>query len=327
MKFSRFLNFLNFQFIDKSICPTGKIEIKNNKFVCKCPKSFEVNEQGLCIFKDFCGDQFGGKICKEKNALCKINLNNPDGYECQCPDGLFYGNSTEPTQKCIPACEMRNRTAKCEFANAVCNQQMAFNSESNNRNDLKDFCTCEPAREWNIDGTKCVYSKYSVKVELEFIIAEKNNEKKANQSSNDSNLIRYDVDGYHKAYSNQEKFNQNQDLINSDFKNDLMKRQIIDNVKYFFSTLYNDHNEFFENNDILITNCTTGKFTKCEFVVTLKRKLDNDSVEEKLKQVQNSCHLDNQTESCIIDSQNSKIQISKSSLKIGKFTRINQVSK
>ena len=247
------------QNINKTLCPNGKTVIKNNRVVCDCPPQFQLTEDGLCKLKDLCGGQVGGKICKERNALCYVDLTGYQGYRCECPVGLLHKNSSDPTSECVPACDLYDRKTMCTNHSAICNQIKAYklNDKPENVN-VKGLCDCPAGKKWKVGQDKCVYSTYSVKFELEFEIRPfieetkstafrifkvqkmQKSKKRSRRAAKDIDLnAKYDIEGYQSAISNQYKFNEEQlKLVNKEYQEEQAKKNIKNKMSYILRLLY-----------------------------------------------------------------------------------------
>ena len=160
----------------KMACPLNKLRIDSltNRTFCDCTHKdltdwWQQSNDGSCtLVKTACDEnEKGDQTCRRYGALCLLDSERPDNFECLCPQGYMFSDKTQSKKdsslidgKCYPVCELPYYEQICSAIGGRCNPSKLWkylHSSNNHEKMSTEYCDCLPGlfRQSSRDGDVC----------------------------------------------------------------------------------------------------------------------------------------------------------------------------
>lgn len=160
----------------KMACPLNKLRIDSltNRTFCDCTHKdltdwWQQSNDGSCtLVKTACDEnEKGDQTCRRYGALCILDSERPDNFECLCPQGYMFSDKTQSKKdsslidgKCYPVCELPYYEQICSAIGGRCNPSKLWkylHSSNNHEKMSTEYCDCIPGlfRRSSRDGDVC----------------------------------------------------------------------------------------------------------------------------------------------------------------------------
>ncbi len=270
----------------------------DGKLACDCGTKYDLNpDTKTCEPKKLCTKGgIGRNECVKLNAMCELDDMSEKGYNCICPPGTIFDNTT-----CINICEFENRNKICEDLNAECNPMKLQSFDPFDGKKPAKFCDCLSGFMSEVNSTsdelKCLIGKHVA----QFNLTINKNSFPVNDLNENIKFVKYEN---LKFYANLTSFAQQYKSINEENFKIQNKTQSAMQIKKMYDVLVKKLSPIlrlagFNTNHLDVEKCdTVDNYMKCTFNLYLSQPLKKKNIGEKLKEI--CLPVPNQSQDCIL---------------------------
>lgn len=166
-------------------CPKGRFRVNKGaaggRGQCECDGHFwRLDETtGTCsLAKTICSEgEKGDQECSARDAICRVNPSHIEGFECVCPPGKRYSDTTwvksgtslqeQPALACVDVCELPYRKSSCAAIGGRCNAaKLSISQNLTLPTNVADYCECVAGTFWNSAKQICEQKEVSFVFDL-----------------------------------------------------------------------------------------------------------------------------------------------------------------